>query len=87
MREQDETWTQCRLSKCIGTQVFEQVLWIPSRLAFLMKVIRIKTDDGRWDEGWHVINIGKEIPHSNLPDFHKLIRCIEKRNYVFTMFD
>jgi hypothetical protein len=49
-----QTYRQCRLTKPIAGGVRVQVSWIPSRHAVVGKMIRIRDDEGAWDDGWLV---------------------------------
>lgn len=49
---------QCLLRKASVAQV----AWIPSALAVKGKLLKLKTDDGDWDDGWVVANAARRIP-------------------------
>ena len=44
---------QCKLKR--GTE--NQVSWIPDAIAVVGQVVKLKEEDGTWDEGWEVIEI------------------------------
>ena len=54
--------TQCRLVKRIDdTTTVEQTAYIPSKYAVENTVVKIKREDGRWDDGWQVMFVYNSI--------------------------
>jgi hypothetical protein len=51
-----ETHTQCQLQK--GTA--NQVSWIPTKFAVPGQVVKLKNEDGSWDDGWVVESIAMQ---------------------------
>jgi len=50
--------TQCTLQKKDGST---QTSWIPSKFANQDKYVQLKKDDGTWDDGWKVIQVGTKM--------------------------
>ena len=51
-----QSLTQCRLVKRLDeTTTVEQTAYIPTKYAVTNSVIKIKKDDGTWDDGWNVL--------------------------------
>jgi hypothetical protein len=40
----------------------QQVAWIPESLAHRGSELKIKSDDGTWDNGWIVVEVGARQP-------------------------
>jgi len=38
--------------------------WIPENIAKLNKTVRLKNDDGTWDEGWKVVKVFSRMEES-----------------------
>ena len=45
---------QCRLVNCEKVQT----AWIPEQYAHVGRLVRLKDDDGRWDDHWLVCEVG-----------------------------
>jgi hypothetical protein len=50
-------YTQCLLSKTIQNKEYVVVAWIPSQFAKVNEIVKIKTPDGQWENGWKVKEI------------------------------
>ena len=48
-----EYFQQCKLKKDKAVQT----AWIPTRLAVVGKIIRIKDANSNWDDGWEVTDV------------------------------
>jgi hypothetical protein len=60
MAKKDTTYTQCALKK----RDSHHMAWIPTQFANIGKFIKIKQDDGSWDDGWEVIGDGGGLTRS-----------------------
>ena len=64
---------QCRLvRKLSGTSTVEQLRYIPEQFAALNKPLKLKLEDGTWQDGWIVRSVGSYT--ENPPDWRKAIR-------------
>lgn len=52
------TYRQCTLEKKHGDSVATQVAWIPTKFVHPRQVVKIKGDNGVWDDGWLISNVG-----------------------------
>jgi hypothetical protein len=43
-------------------------------------VLKLKDDDGKWDDGWVVDAVHARLPDSQLPDYHADIKGFRKRS-------
>ena len=66
-------YVQCTLEK--GNS--QQTSWIPKKFAKLDGVLKLKSEDGKWDNGWVVILVGTEC--EDTPDWRKSVRNHKKR--------
>ena len=48
-----ETHTQCKLRRLDA----EQVTWLPTKFARKGKFVKLKSDDGTWQDGWEVVEV------------------------------
>src|SRR5262245_21037023 len=65
-------YRQCRLVKRTATGECEQVSWIPEPYASVGRVVKLRDDDGAWDDGWVVRFAGvNRLTTDQLPDFHQ----------------
>lgn len=55
------TYRQCHLvkkRKAPDAGELHQTSWIPSQFAVMNKVLKLKDEDGAWDNGWVVTSVG-----------------------------
>lgn len=66
-------YRQCRLENKDGRQT---ISWLPEKFSKQDQIIKLKNDDGSWDNGWKVTVPGKELVQGkNLPDYHSEIKA------------
>lgn len=65
-------YRQCGLMRTTCTGTLTTVAYIPTTLAKVGRLIRIKDKDGAWSPEWMVVSAG--APTCNPPDWRKLIR-------------
>ena len=51
MSSKDAFYVQCQLHRADGVKI---VSWIPQSVALKGRTIRLKDDNGEWEEGWVV---------------------------------
>lgn len=54
-----DMYRQCHLIR--GNE--HQTSWIPSEIANVNQTVKLKEDDGTWDEGWQVTAVFNELPY------------------------
>jgi hypothetical protein len=59
-------YAQCALKKINS----HHMAWIPTQFANIGKFIKIKQDDGSWDDGWEVIGVSEGIKTSEEADYN-----------------
>ena len=69
-------YPQCLLVKRTPPAQFQQMSWIRDQFAVVGKALKLRAQDGSWDNGW-VVN---EASHNRLsvdqvPDFHELSKA------------
>lgn len=62
------------MSKTIPTGTVEQTSWIPDKFAVVGKVLKLRDEDGNWENGWIVKSAGNRLEESQIPDYHSLIK-------------
>lgn len=68
-------YRQCNLQK--GNM--HQTSWLPEKFAIPNKVVKLRDDDGQWDDGWIVTKAGQnKVPDSLLPDAHRDVKMHKK---------
>lgn len=53
---------QCHLVKWNGYKVTHYHAWIPEEFAEIGEIVKIKQDDGSWDDGWVVFQTFTMLP-------------------------
>ncbi len=72
----DVFYRQCRLVKRLPAGELVQVSWIPEPHAALGRVVKLRDEDGSWDDGWVVKEAGSNrLTTDQLPDFHQLSKA------------
>ncbi len=68
-------YRQCRLVKRLEVGELVLVSWLPEPYASTGRPVKLRDDDGAWDDGWVVACAGENrLPAAEVPDFHQLIR-------------
>jgi hypothetical protein len=68
-------YCQCRLTKKIPTGQLELVSFIPEKFAVVDRILKLKNEDGQWEDGWRVHNVGSRVGEDLLPDTHADIKA------------
>lgn len=69
-------YRQCRLVKRTATGELALVSWIPEPYAAAGRVVKLREEDGSWDDGWLVQEAGRNrFTADQLPDFHQLSKA------------
>ena len=63
-------YRQCRLRR----ETSEQVSYLPQKFAVTGRILRLKRDDGQWEDGWQVMSHGEDVPEELLPDPHQAVK-------------
>ena len=67
-------YKQCHMVKQLENGTKHITSYIPEKYAVLNKIVKLRDDDGEWEDGWRVISAGEAINEKLLPDWHKDIR-------------
>ena len=68
-------YRHCRLRKTLSpTSCAVTVTYIPAKFARHGRVIKLKWEDGSWDDGWVVEQVHGMLSESELPDAHRAVR-------------
>ena len=57
-----ELYTQCKMKK----DNTWHTAWIPKKMAVKNKIIKIKQNDGRWEDGWEIVEVFGEALYDDL---------------------
>lgn len=55
-------YRQCILRKKSGETFLEQTSYIPEPYCKKGMILKLKDDEGTWDDGWEVISAGERTP-------------------------
>ena len=64
-----ELYRQCRLVKKIPGGEAMQMSWIPAEFASINKIVKLREEDGSWDDGWVIREVGHTLPGNVLTKF------------------
>lgn len=53
-----------------NTTVLEQTTYLPDEFAVLNKVLKLKNDEGKWENGWIVMKVYPDSETKLIPDSH-----------------
>lgn len=53
--------------------------FLPSKFAVMGGVVKLRNEDGDWDDGWVVKSVGATVNEDFLPDSHKAIKEHRKK--------
>ena len=65
-------YSQCTIEKKTESGKTTQVTWLPAKYAVKGKVLKLKDDGDKWQDGWVVMQVGD--PSERPPDWKKLVR-------------
>jgi len=69
-------YRQCRLVKKLENGELRLMSWLPEPFAAVGRVVKLREDDGSWDDGWVVIGAGtNRLLADQVPDFHQLSKA------------
>jgi hypothetical protein len=68
-------YCQCRLIKLIDKGQLELVSYIPEKYAVVDRILKLKSEDGTWEDGWRVHHVGARVEERLLPDPHDDIKA------------
>jgi hypothetical protein len=52
------------------------VSWIPEPHAETGRVVKLRRDDGTWEDGWKIVGAGdRRLTGEQVPDFHQLSKA------------
>lgn len=80
-------YNQCTLEKEVVAQTqqtdpsrltLKQVSWIPTKYASLGRIVKLKNDQGEWEDGWTITSVGEKTPENVIPDIHAGIKAHRK---------
>ena len=72
----DVFYRQCRVVKRFDGGELAQVSWLPEPYATAGRVLKLRDDDGAWDDGWVVVGAGaRRLRPDQVPDFHDLVKA------------
>lgn len=68
-------YRHCRLEKKNADSSQSCHTYLPDSFAKVGKVVKLKDDNGTWDNGWVVKEASENrLADSNVPDYHNLIK-------------
>ena len=62
----DLIYRQCRLVKRIPDGECVQMSWLPSEFAREGRILKLRDDEGNWDDGWVVRDVGNTATEADL---------------------
>lgn len=67
-----EKYAQCTLEKRDGNSTLRTVSYLPQKFAKKGWIVDLKEENGNWDKGWNVVEVGKLT--TSPPDWRALIK-------------
>jgi hypothetical protein len=61
-------YRQCRLVKRIPGGEATQMSWIPAEFAGINKTVKLRDDEGAWDDGWVIRELGHTLSENALTE-------------------
>lgn len=68
-------YCQCTLEKTEGSKILKIVSYIPQKYSKINAVVKIKNENGEWENGYVVKAVGEAIEEDLLPDRHEEIKA------------
>lgn len=68
-------YRQCGLIRDLGNErTAGLVSYLPVRFAKMNRIVKLKQDDGQWEDGWKVVSVGAGVDADQTPDSHRAIK-------------
>jgi hypothetical protein len=71
-------YRQCRVVKRIPNGECIQMSWLPAEFASVGKILKLRDDDGVWDDGWVVREVGNETTEEHLTFVDQIHHRLER---------
>ena len=55
------------------------VSFLPARFAKRDRIVKLKQENGEWEDGWRVVEVGAGVDKDHLPDSHREIKAHRNR--------
>jgi hypothetical protein len=76
--KRNELYRQCRLVKKIRDGESIQTSYIPAEFARVGRVVKVREEDGAWDDGWVIRLVGGSITAEQLTELERAHRRFER---------
>ena len=64
--KRNELYRQCRLVKKVREGEAFQMSYIPAEFASVGRVVKLREEDGAWDDGWVIRLVGESMTEEQL---------------------
>jgi len=76
--KRNELYRQCRLVKKIREGESIQTSYIPAEFAKEGRIVKLREDDGAWDDGWVIRVVGGSLTEEHLAALERAHRRFER---------
>jgi len=66
--KRNELYRQCRLVKKVRGGEAVQTSYLPAEFAKEGRIVKVREDDGGWDDGWVIRSLGGSLTEDQLAD-------------------
>lgn len=65
-------YRQCFMKKSCGASTLSTTSYIPDEFATVGATLKLRQDDGEWENGWVVVTVGRKIAAQIVEDADRL---------------
>ena len=76
--KRNELYRQCRLVKKVRGGEAIQTSYIPDEFAREGRIVKLREDDGGWDDGWVIRSVGGSLTEEQLGELERAHRRFER---------
>jgi hypothetical protein len=74
----NQVYRQCRLVKRIRDGESIQTSYLPEEFAKVGRIVKVREDDGGWDDGWVIRIVGGSLTEAQLGELERAHRRFER---------
>jgi hypothetical protein len=76
--KRNELYRQCRMVKRLRDGEAIETSYLPAEFAKVGRIVKVREEDGAWDDGWVIRSVGGTLTEEQLADLERAHRRFER---------